>query len=1090
MGSPPKRMTRARAKAVDTHEPASAPDTPMVAKIMTPAAKAAATRRAKKDTQTRAAAEADEEDELLAEAANNATMNSTATAPPPETATKSAAKPRGRPAKAKAVAQDVEEEVAPATPAPVKRTRGRPRKTPVAEETAAEPESVPIHVTRPASATIAVPPRRPTAYRKKVSFQEEANKENASVEVSKKVTEATAETGIRAKPTRRAGAARGAAAQATPKKRTEVAETTHSVVEAIPAAAAPKLVSVSGRDELDDAEEDVAEAPKGLSSPTKNVKDIVAPSPPKITAPSPAKPSVLGPKPSTSPMKLFGASLLGSPAKRPPQSPFKHAMRDSPLKASGASMLLGADSRTPLQVSMMSKSPRRFPFSTVERKANVHVLPATTDLKRSLFASPPKRPLSPTKQPLSKKGLSLMSAMTSTAHAARKPSVTHTPTRMVATSAFASHKSPAASAKVHKMTPEERDEMMKLELATAPSPFTPWLGRNKTPKEHQAMYRNELRTAPTPFTPGSARPHMTRVTSSGSVSGTPATFSRQNSNLDAEQRLATMSEAQVETQAHSSLTPKNDRFVLAHSTTPEGLPSVDVIQAITPVRDTSYRNTNDDSDDELSLSASKLTITSKHKYEQTTPARGPVTPSSYRNATVSSHNKAGSITTLANKFGNWKTATPDQKVIDQRKHEKAVFSVADARRQSMPATPSSAHPTQTPRSQQRGQMTALAQKFGDWTGATPDAKVLEQRNGQKSALLPMKRSASFALRTPQVLKNAQTPRTVKAPMTVAADWFKLPVASNGDPIVEPHPEDFAQFEEAMAILEDSNDMDFHDYSMHRTSNAFRASQMSDASQVYGDENAMPMDDNDFDMLAPAYQQIKVITPARLQTQQPRVVHTVTKVPLKPAASDNESPLLHHGRSQSLAGPLSPQAARDIRALREIPVHFDSSPLVAHSRHAVPAIVATPHTPQQTPRPQMQSLEAPTPIRTPRADLKPGLLSAAVVYVDVHTTEGADASGIFIELLMQMGARCVKQWSWNPQGAGDEDTTDKHKRVGITHVVFKDGGKRTMEKVRQAKGLVSCVGVAWVLEYVVSESRLLYVMRLTSVQLRAREQMAG
>jgi len=167
---------------------------------------------------------------------------------------------------------------------------------------------------------------------------------------------------------------------------------------------------------------------------------------------------------------------------------------------------------------------------------------------------------------------------------------------------------------------------------------------------------------------------------------------------------------------------------------------------------------------------------------------------------------------------------------------------------------------------------------------------------------------------------------------------------------------------------------------------------------------------------------------------------------------------HGRRSQSLAGPLSPQAARDIRALREIPVRFDSSPLVAHGRRAVPAIVAPPH----TPRAQTQSLEAPTPIRTPRPDLNPGLLSAAVVYVDVHTTEGADASGIFIELLMQMGARCVKQWSWNPS----DETTDEHKRVGITHVVFKDGGKRTMERVRQAKGLVSCVGVAWVLEYVI------------------------
>ena len=146
MGSPPKRMTRARAKAVDTHDPVPTPNTPIVAKIMTPAVKAAATRRAKKNTNIRAA-EADEEDELLAEAANNATMNANATAPPPENAAKSAPKPRGRAAKTQVVAQVEQEEVeTPVTPAPAKRTRGRPRKTPVAEESAPEPELSLIHI--------------------------------------------------------------------------------------------------------------------------------------------------------------------------------------------------------------------------------------------------------------------------------------------------------------------------------------------------------------------------------------------------------------------------------------------------------------------------------------------------------------------------------------------------------------------------------------------------------------------------------------------------------------------------------------------------------------------------------------------------------------------------------------------------------------------------------------------------------------------------------------------------------------------------------------------------------------------------------
>jgi hypothetical protein len=93
------------------------------------------------------------------------------------------------------------------------------------------------------------------------------------------------------------------------------------------------------------------------------------------------------------------------------------------------------------------------------------------------------------------------------------------------------------------------------------------------------------------------------------------------------------------------------------------------------------------------------------------------------------------------------------------------------------------------------------------------------------------------------------------------------------------------------------------------------------------------------------------------------------------------------------------------------------------------------------------------------------LHGAVVHVDVHTTEGEDASGIFVELLQQMGARCVKSWSWNPISSLSpvDNAEPKDSKVGITHVVYKDGGLRTLEKVKKASGLVKCVGVGWVLE---------------------------
>lgn len=67
----------------------------------------------------------------------------------------------------------------------------------------------------------------------------------------------------------------------------------------------------------------------------------------------------------------------------------------------------------------------------------------------------------------------------------------------------------------------------------------------------------------------------------------------------------------------------------------------------------------------------------------------------------------------------------------------------------------------------------------------------------------------------------------------------------------------------------------------------------------------------------------------------------------------------------------------------------------------------------------------------------------------------------------MGAKCVKSWSWNPRASmsfkGEEANPTGQGRVGITHVVYKDGGKRTLEKVRDSEGVVKCVGVGWVLE---------------------------
>jgi hypothetical protein len=269
----------------------------------------------------------------------------------------------------------------------------------------------------------------------------------------------------------------------------------------------------------------------------------------------------------------------------------------------------------------------------------------------------------------------------------------------------------------------------------------------------------------------------------------------------------------------------------------------------------------------------------------------------------------------------------------------------------------------------------------------------------------------------------------------------------------------------------------------------QVSQASEASEVYGDENEpVQLDTAPIDplLLIPHQEQVRVTyaTPRRPAQSALRVVHTVSKVPLKPAA--DVSPIkVPKKRSRSLSGassprkgPPSPGIARSISAS-------------SISQEAKEPLASTEDGCDDTEsdRPELtftsaylntdSAPAAESPAKTPGRNSVSQVLQGAVVYVDVHTTEGADASGIFVDLLTQMGARCVRHWNWNPRASSslprdaafDYDAAIEEAReastpggkIGITHVVFKDGGKRTLEKVRDSKGVVLCVGVGWVLE---------------------------
>lgn len=280
------------------------------------------------------------------------------------------------------------------------------------------------------------------------------------------------------------------------------------------------------------------------------------------------------------------------------------------------------------------------------------------------------------------------------------------------------------------------------------------------------------------------------------------------------------------------------------------------------------------------------------------------------------------------------------------------------------------------------------------------------------------------------------------------------------------PAKFSFFDDQMAMHDNQNDTSCDELSVDHPSDvaALQVSQESIASDEYGDENAMPSNpeslraghDTDHTLTCtPA----KVFTPVKAM-QRPLEMHTVSKVPLRPSAE--EFPLIPaRQRSRSLGGPLTAVAQPKSREHSHVRDEQSATPNLS------------PSLAPQTPSSGMK-LDAETPGRTVRKGIVPDVLKGAVVYVDVHTTEGADASGIFVDLLTQMGARCVKQWNWNPrasmgsslgsaaspQGTSPDVSANK---IGITHVVYKDGGKRTLEKVRSSNGVVLCVGVGWVLE---------------------------
>ena len=92
----------------------------------------------------------------------------------------------------------------------------------------------------------------------------------------------------------------------------------------------------------------------------------------------------------------------------------------------------------------------------------------------------------------------------------------------------------------------------------------------------------------------------------------------------------------------------------------------------------------------------------------------------------------------------------------------------------------------------------------------------------------------------------------------------------------------------------------------------------------------------------------------------------------------------------------------------------------------------------------------TPLN-PVVDTTTNVLNGATVYIDVRTSEGADATAIYIDLLSNLGAKVIKEWK---------------ESSSLSHVIYKDGNPKTLEKLRTASAdekNVKCIGVSWLLD---------------------------
>ena len=986
--SPPKRVTRARAKNTNTDDVASKPK-PKATKTTTASAKAAAMKKKPAETTVpvKRKTRADDENGKATEEAvaeqeakpehtkETAEVKKLVAGEKAEGSMPDAPKTRARPTKTTAA-----EVTKPDGP----KTRGRPKKTletaPTVQEAQQEVKKpVPVKKTTRGRPVInatetqsTIPATRPAAaaQKKRVKFQQEPDKENVPIETEGLKKSAIKLTGLKAKPVRTPVAARATTRgrKATMPRAQESQELEKK--EVLPLS--PKKVNqVAKSDPIISEDELAGEKPpnralnkspaKQVMSPAKDFGSVSKLNLDPVTAPS-------------SPSKLKSSSILASPARRPPPSPFKDALKRSPKKVQLGDSKAQPEllpSRTPMKVSLLQASPRRGNLG--DNMTQPILLPSKSPFKISLLQESPKRAKIEDKATSSK----------------------HSPSR-----------SPSKASLLQ--SPARRPPVSPLKSTGLVSPVKSGM---KAPAFQAAITSGQGSPSNAPTL------SLEKVMSSPFRAGSPQQTVKihpetaEERDIDADEDDSPAIHAKSPTMEAGAEVGSPLRIPVATFEEPVSFDDTIVIDEPEPVT----RNDH--------------TIESAKLVETPTVYKGP----------------AFSLASAALRRVSIESGSEDELGSPEK-----GYGVTPLRRYGISAhdfgTPAVADGQDSDASEDQLSFTPLADQLSSWTASSP--------NKQNAGTRPRQARGMFSLGgAGMVVTPEQTVDEIPAGSPAKTSFFEDEMAMRDGE---------ANLEEASFAETVSNEQDLA---------ALQVSQESQASEEYGDENAMPSDaeilraEQDHTLTCiPA----KAFTPVKKISQQPREIHTVSKVPLRASAED--SPIMvTRQRSRSFGGPLSVvhEACQDSAGRSEVSIDADNEN-VRLDQPATPVLLAT--TLPQTPGSAMR-LDAETPGRSVRKPVVPDVLQGAVVFVDVHTSEGADASGIFVDLLTQMGARCVKQWSWNPRasmGVSLNSNTPQaasldNTRVGITHVVYKDGGKRTLEKVRSSNGVVLCVGVGWVLE---------------------------